>query len=434
MNLDMNLEDIFKCVKPNDFYLTEKETYDIMESIFDLIDFFLNEEDNVDEELINEIYELVTELIFLQFENDLGFDLCNDNYEDIEVIIDYSFEIFKENYLKNEKCFSNYNFLHQDEKNENEKENINENNFCIEKQIEYLRNVKKYEQRSDEWYVFRNNLISASNAYLALGSQCEINSLIYEKCMPVDKTRRFININTSMHHGIKFEPVSLMIYEKLNNTKVEEFGCIQHNQYSFLGASPDGIITDKKNNKYGRMIEIKNVVSRNITGIPKKEYFIQMQLQMECCNLDYCDFLETKFIEYENEESFYEDGSFLWNKDNKQKGVIILFYKNDVPHYEYKPIDLDENEYENWADEQINKNIDKTFIKKIFWKLQVISCVLIERNKQWFENNIQKFKNIWDIILEERISGAYVNRKPQKRILTKNKTNTEDEIVLKFNI
>ena len=29
------------------------------------------------------------------------------------------------------------------------------------------------------------------------------------------------------------------------------------------------------------MLEIKNPVSREITGIPKEEYWIQMQLQME---------------------------------------------------------------------------------------------------------------------------------------------------------
>ena len=34
-----------------------------------------------------------------------------------------------------------------------------------------------------------------------------------------------------------------------------------------------------------------------LDGIPKKEYWIQMQLQMEVCDLDECDFLETRFIE-----------------------------------------------------------------------------------------------------------------------------------------
>ena len=69
--------------------------------------------------------------------------------------------------------------------------------------------------------------------------------------------------------GEKYEPVSTIYYEWINNTKVDEFGCIPHNEYSFLGASPDGIVCDISSNLYGRMLEIKNVVSREITGIPK---------------------------------------------------------------------------------------------------------------------------------------------------------------------
>ena len=46
-----------------------------------------------------------------------------------------------------------------------------------------------------------------------------------------------------------------------NDVKVEEFGCIPHETIPFLAASPDGIVTSNKLN--GRMIEIKNVVSRN---------------------------------------------------------------------------------------------------------------------------------------------------------------------------
>jgi hypothetical protein len=92
-------------------------------------------------------------------------------------------------------------------------------------------------------------------------------------------------------------------------SKVEDFGCIQHPTYKFLGASPDGIIIESSTGRYGRMLEIKNPVSREITGIPKKEYWVQMQLQMEVCNLDDCDFLETKFVEYHDFDSYRDDSA-----------------------------------------------------------------------------------------------------------------------------
>ena len=62
------------------------------------------------------------------------------------------------------------------------------------------------------------------------------------------------------------------------------------------------------------MLEIKNPTSREITGIPKEDYWIQMQLQMETCNLNECDFLETVFKEYETEEEFMADGTFRITK------------------------------------------------------------------------------------------------------------------------
>ena len=76
------------------------------------------------------------------------------------------------------------------------------------------------------------------------------------------------------------------------------------------------------------MLEIKNIVNRKIDGNPKPEYWIQMQLQMEVCDLDECDFLETQFIEYENESEFKKDGTFHKTANGKQKGMLLYFVKN----------------------------------------------------------------------------------------------------------
>ena len=73
------------------------------------------------------------------------------------------------------------------------------------------------------------------------------------------------------------------------------------------------------------MLEIKNPTTRKISGIPKKEYWIQMQIQMEVWDLDECDFLETVYKEYESEEDFNKDGdSFIKNANGKRKGIIVL--------------------------------------------------------------------------------------------------------------
>ena len=205
----------------------------------------------------------------------------------------------------------------------------------------------------------------------------------------------------------------MLIYEHLYNTQVEDFGCIPHTKYPFLGASPDGIVVNKNSDRYGRMLEIKNIVNREIDGIPKKEYWIQMQLQMATWNLDECDFLETRFIEYESYTDYCND-----NCDNF-KGIIMYFSTNDgKPKYYYKPIDIiNEDEIEKWEDDIRSQNDDSVqiWIKNIYWKLDQMSCVLVTRNHYWFQQNIGQIENIWKIIETERQNG-YEHRAPNRRI------------------
>jgi putative phage-type endonuclease len=187
----------------------------------------------------------------------------------------------------------------------------------VKEQLDILRNKPQPTQRTKEWYEFRHNLITASNAYKAFENLTTQNQLIYEKCQPLNQSLYIngdendeqedttdikeikevvmVNTNTTLHWGQKYEPLSVKVYEHTYDTKIEDFGCIQHETYMFLGASPDGINVDITSEKYGRMLEIKNVVSREITGIPKQEYWIQTQIQMEVCNLDICDFIYIAF-------------------------------------------------------------------------------------------------------------------------------------------
>jgi hypothetical protein len=181
------------------------------------------------------------------------------------------------------------------------------------------------------------------------------------------------------------------------DSKIEDFGCIQHPVYKFLGASPDGIVIKSESGRYGRMIEIKNPVSREITGIPKKEYWVQMQLQMEVCDLDECDFLETKFAEYSDYTSYNEDTSVEF------KGSIIYFHtKEGAPFYAYQPLNVkSKEELELWEEETLEKYqsepYNHVFIKFIYWKLEKMSCIQVLRNKEWFKNNVGQLEKVWKI-------------------------------------
>jgi hypothetical protein len=194
-----------------------------------------------------------------------------------------------------------------------------------------------------------------------------------------------------------------------------------------LAASPDGINVCPTSKRYGRMLEIKNIVNREINGKPKMEYWIQMQIQMEVCNLNECDFLETRFIEYPDKEEFDKDGSFTRTDKHDLKGIMLQFTKNEKPFYEYAPLEISEKAFENWQTKIMEKHKDSTWIKNIYWKLDEVSCVLVLRNKTWFNAALPEIEKTWNVIQEEKING-YQHRAPKRKEKKDDKNNSKCKV------
>jgi putative phage-type endonuclease len=413
--------------------IDETNALDLIESALYLMEDYMNENPTAISEPDFE-YEMlgdVKELFYIQFENEI---IENDWVEDdINDLLEEAFKIFVTTFYPERSINSVIEEI-PNLNNENQNENYiiddidrNKKIKVILDKIEHIKQKPQPTQRTDEWYNFRHNLITASNAYKVFESQSTINQLIYEKCQPLktihdDKTT-MVNVNTPFHWGQKYEPVSVMLYEYLYKTQVADFGCIKHDTYDFLGASPDGINVDINSDRFGRMLEIKNIVNREINGIPKKEYWIQMQLQMEVCNLDECDFLETKFVEYDGADGFFkemvQDENYTIELD--KKGVIIYFHNisETKPFYVYKPLNIVKmNDILEWEEKMVelyqSPEHNMTYIKSIYWKLEKLSCVLVLRNKSWFQNNVQSIENVWNIIEKERITG-YEHRAPTRK-------------------
>ena len=98
-------------------------------------------------------------------------------------------------------------------------------------------------QRTEEWFDLRDKLTTASDG----GAVVELN--------PYDANYSFISkkvhgkpfeTSEDCYHGKKHEQNATMVYEYRMNVKVKEFGLCQHPKYDFLGASPDGIVSEYK--------------------------------------------------------------------------------------------------------------------------------------------------------------------------------------------
>ena len=284
-------------------------------------------------------------------------------------------------------------------------------------QLARLLQIPQPEQRTPAWYAFRHENLTASSIWKAFGSDSARNQLIYEKCKPLN-TDKYQSVATEspMHWGQRYEPLSIRLYEQFYQVQVSDFGCLPHRTLAFLAASPDGIVTAPvSNGRYGRMLEVKNIFNRDIDGVPKLEYWVQMQIQMEVCELFVCDFLETRFLEYADLAAFELDGgTYNLTQHGQPKGVIMCFMRNGLPFYEYGSAETCA-ESEQWEADTMQKHAGLSWTQNLYWHLDEFSCVLVERNQFWFAHATPTLTALWATIVQEKASGQYAHRAPKKR-------------------
>ena len=294
----------------------------------------------------------------------------------------------------------------------------------LKQQVRRLKKIIQPEQRTPEWYINRENKITASDIATAIDkSKYQRDYVLLKK--KVTKDRKFIT-NRAIEWGIKYEEVAIKIYEYRNKTKITEYGCIPHPCFDWIGASPDGINDD------GIMLEIKCPSSREITGEVPYGYWCQMQTQLEVCELDRCDFLECKLIEYENRDEYekdnYED-NYFYNNIGMEKGVIVEFFNTKTSKYEfvYSKLGILDKKIDKFVEKSKDERINETniiFSSVCYWKLERISCVPVYRNIEWFNSILPKLRKFWDDVLLYRTKTL---KELEDYILLKKKLNRKNK-------
>ena len=167
----------------------------------------------------------------------------------------------------------------------------------MERTIERARELiaQEYaEQRSQEWLDLRENMITASDAASAIGeSRYESEDAFVKKKVLRTKWAG----NAATEHGTRLEPLVRDLYDAKYNRKSHEIGLVQHREYPWLGASPDGVTED------GILVEIKCPLSRKIEAKVPKHYWPQVQLQLEITDLEECDFVQYRPAKNESSEA-----------------------------------------------------------------------------------------------------------------------------------
>ncbi len=262
----------------------------------------------------------------------------------------------------------------------------------IKKQFELLCEINKTlpEQRTPEWYAFRENLITASSWGNVFGWVGSAKEVLLQK---LGHEGSQFKGNQFTVWGTKYEPVATMIYEKRTGKTVVDFGCLKHpaEENFFIGASPDGICND------GVMLEIKCPPRRQIGPIPPDYYWAQMQGQLEVCDLEQCDFLECRLEEYGSQEEYIEDMADNCTKSNNaESGVVLTFKKGEETKYVYSPFFMKEPELTEWTVKNIKEFKNYQFAGPSYWKLIIYQCQPVFRDREWFVWAREQLKLFYD--------------------------------------
>lgn len=169
-------------------------------------------------------------------------------------------------------------------------------------------------QRTDEWLKARRGKITASLAAACLGQDPNKGPLAaYNQIMGVTQDKG----NKHTAWGVEFEPKARSDYEWISGNLVTETGFWVHTGFDWLGASPDGLISDDG------VVEIKcpSVIPDTIPV----QHRIQVQVQLACTNREWGDYF-----------AWNQNGHLLERvvRDHKTESEILLallmFFTNHI--------------------------------------------------------------------------------------------------------
>lgn len=258
------------------------------------------------------------------------------------------------------------------------------------------RLLQKYgvnDQRSAQWHSKRSEMITASEVTKAFKSATPSarRELILKK-IEGSKESDGSGMNTACAWGTQFEPIAKYLYCKLNGGgEVIDTSCVVHPVYNFLGASPDGIYfpPSRSDPRWGKLIEFKCPISRKFdetTPIPDS-YYHQMQMQMECTDIDECDYVEMRFATFTQTEWLAHPSQY--------KGRFALFDSGKI--------DYDYDNDPDWRRRMRNSDDE---CRIIYWVLANWRVANVKRDYTWLSTHIEDLKSTWDEILEHRKNGT----------------------------
>lgn len=258
---------------------------------------------------------------------------------------------------------------------------------------DHLLTVTQIAQRTPEWYEEGRRLLTASEFWKLLDSPRTYSNLIVSKLPPSPTAAprpaqrlacQYADMN-AMDWGTCLEAVVKHVLKEQKGWSITDLGRIRYSNSTLpLAASPDGLITDGPPDVVGNLVEIKCPRTRvlDAAAVPF-EYWCQMQIQMECTNRPFCEYIEVKF-ELNKLQSSVREYLETTGDTAHQNSLIALVQNTETCEMRY--VYGFEAPFNSICTDGSGLAEYETVLEFTVWSCQAIRHVQIPRDSDWFQS------------------------------------------------
>jgi len=268
-----------------------------------------------------------------------------------------------------------------------------------------LKLVEGTVQHSVQWFQEKRNLVTASEfSSLLTGCTRLIKSKVVQR-MSDSRSEQTVVVGrlSPMAWGHRYEPVIRSIYAKYvaKGEVFDECTRIRHRALDRLAATPDGLVLSGP--RAGRLLEIKAPVSRDIEEeIIPEPYYIQVQVQMEVCDVAVADYCECRIRAGSTWQLPLGTDAAGVNTGMCIGAVAVVGSLEDPASwlYEYSPL------YDNTAEGRILAEAwvpIGDLLEKQLWQVEKMQTITLRRNPRWWATvGLPAYTHFWKHVLAAR--------------------------------